>query len=183
MATTLATRSETSESARRAAPGPGGQVERRVVEMVRSMVTCALADLDPSPAGSETLGVHRYRALLAALTYSYAMGVFGSKDVELLIEAHAPLRELLGTNLPTANELRRFRRGNRPVLLHCLSTTLRRLRDLESSATPPGRCIVPQPAWCESGDVSEMELRRLSQVESLTRIQRAVREDSGLSDE
>ena len=67
------------------------------------------------PPGSE-LPCGRPRALLTILLYSYATGRQSSKQIEERSSLDPQLRYLCGNALPSANELRRVRRHDRPYL-------------------------------------------------------------------
>jgi hypothetical protein len=81
-------------------------------------------ELNP-PGASAAAPAFRPRVMLAILTYSYAIGVYGSEDVELMMREDASLRALCGTEIPDWKRLKRFRRQNHAVVQRALEETFR----------------------------------------------------------
>ena len=69
----------------------------------------------------------RWQVLLGILTYCYALGVYGSDEIEQAIagdgNADALFAEAFRNATPAAG-LRAFRRANRQVILQCLASVL-----------------------------------------------------------
>jgi hypothetical protein len=81
-------------------------------------------ELNPPAAAAAAPGF-RPRVMLAMLTYCYAIGVYGSEDVELMMHEDASLRALCGRDIPDWKSLKRFRRQNHAVLQRALEETFR----------------------------------------------------------
>jgi len=81
-------------------------------------------ELNP-PAGAAASPAFQPRGMLALLTYCYAIGVYGSQDVELMMREDASLRALCGWDIPDWRQLKRFRRHNRAMLQRALEETFR----------------------------------------------------------
>ena len=94
-------------------------------------------ELNP-PAFSAAGPVFRPRVLLALLTYCYAIGVYGSEDVELMLREDASLRQLCGHDIPDWKELKRFRCHNHAMLQRALEETFHRAWSLSCSAQTAG---------------------------------------------
>jgi hypothetical protein len=62
----------------------------------------------------------RPRMLLTLLTYCYATGIYGSHEIELSIGRDETIRYLCARANPSWNDLRRFRRQNKPVIHRAL---------------------------------------------------------------
>jgi hypothetical protein len=74
--------------------------------------------------------------LLAILTFSYAVGVYGSQDVERMMREDGHFRNLCRNEFPNWHTIRRFRRYNNEAIRHCLAETFRLAGSLNSpSAT------------------------------------------------
>jgi hypothetical protein len=58
--------------------------------------------------------------LLTLLTYCYAAGIYGSEDIEWACEHDVTVRYICANTLPTQDNIRRFRRANRPWVEACL---------------------------------------------------------------
>jgi hypothetical protein len=69
------------------------------------------------------------KALLAVLSYCYSCEIYGSAEVENVLQRDVNYRRLCQDKLPDANVLRRFRRENRESIESCLAATLRFLAD------------------------------------------------------
>jgi transposase len=65
------------------------------------------------------------KALLALLTYCYALEIYGSGQVENLLSRDLNYRQLCQDQFPDARVIRRFRRENREAIRLCLTDTLR----------------------------------------------------------
>ncbi len=91
------------------------------------LVVCTLRDVDhdpeepsrnrPSPPGLP-------RTCLSLLTYSYAIGLYGSDAIANQIPDDPNLLDLVGKITPSADDLRRFRRAHRALLKRSLSCLL-----------------------------------------------------------
>ena len=71
--------------------------------------------------------------LLAIMTYSYAVGVLGSQDIERMMREDAHFVKLCRNEFPNWRTLQRFRRYNNEAIRQCLAETFR----LAWSFNPP----------------------------------------------
>ena len=94
-------------------------------------------ELNP-PAASIASPAFQPRAMLALLTYCYAIGVYGSQDVEWMMRQDASLRALCGREIPSWRQLKRFRRQNHAVLQRALEETFRGAWSLSCRARTAG---------------------------------------------
>ena len=82
----------------------------------------ALHPVDPDGLDSaKGLPLGSPRILQTVLTYSYATGLYSSEEIERRILREVQLRYLAAKSCPSSNDLRRFRRLNRPYLQRSLS--------------------------------------------------------------
>jgi hypothetical protein len=88
----------------------------------------------PLPAG-------RPRVLLALLTYGYAVGIYGSDELEACTQTNPQLHYLSERKGVTAAELRRFRRYHRT----CVQETLTALFELAWAKARSAGVIFPEP--------------------------------------
>jgi hypothetical protein len=93
-----------------------------VLEAVRAVDEKELNPPAPGIGGP----AFRPRMMLAALTYCYAVGIFGSQDIEEMMRCDGGVRALCGMEFPDWRRLRRFRRENREMLRRTLEETIRR---------------------------------------------------------
>jgi hypothetical protein len=96
------------------------------------------------------------RTLLLVLTYSYACGVFGSRQIAEDLEDRADRCALVKHVAIEASTLAQFRRENRALLRRCLARLLTRREGLERAARagtgrgggtslrPPSRRLEPE---------------------------------------
>jgi len=63
--------------------------------------------------------------LLTVLAYCYAMQIYSSAEIEVLLRQDANLRPFCQNQFPNARVIRRFRRENRESLQICLEAALR----------------------------------------------------------
>ena len=99
-------------------------------------------ELNP-PGASDAAPAFRPRVMLAILTYCYAIGVYGSEDVESMMREDASLRALCGTDIPDWRRLKWFRRQNHATLQRALEETFRGAWSLS--------CRAPQAASAHRG--------------------------------
>jgi hypothetical protein len=88
--------------------------DRRLVQFVYEAVEEANKHL---PAGQA-------RVLLTVLTYSYALGVYSSDEIQDRVTTDSQLQYLSANVTPSSSELRQFRRHHKEVLQRCLSVLL-----------------------------------------------------------
>jgi hypothetical protein len=81
-------------------------------------------ELNPPVSGNSTLAFQP-RAMLTLLTYCYAIGVYGSQDVEQMMYADADFRAMFGMEYPDWQRLRSFRRHNPEVVRRTLEETFK----------------------------------------------------------
>lgn len=65
--------------------------------------------------------------MLTLLTYSYAIGIFGSRDIEAALYKDQTLRYICAHQYPTWHDIRRFRRMHRELVQKILGTVLTHL--------------------------------------------------------
>ena len=90
-------------------------------------------ELNP-PVSTAATPAFRPRAMLAMLTYCYAIGVYGSHDVEGMMYEDAEFRALCGMEYPDWRRLKRFRRNNHAVLRRTIEETFRGVWRLHDGA-------------------------------------------------
>jgi len=72
--------------------------------------------------------------LLALLTYCYARQIYGSAEIEDVVRRVAYLRQLCGSEFPSAWVIRRFRGDNRQAIRICLLAVLSVLAEQKMAA-------------------------------------------------
>src|SRR5262245_10827029 len=81
-----------------------------------SLVLDAVLAVDDStlrPVAASTAGIaFRPKTMLALLTYCYAVGIYGSEDIEDEMYRDAIFRYFCGNEIPDWKSLKRFRRHN-----------------------------------------------------------------------
>lgn len=75
------------------------------------------------------------KAILVTLVYCYAIGVYGSWDIEQMMYEDADFRALCGRDYPDWRRFRRFRRDNHVVLRRILEETFRHIWSSSTGAT------------------------------------------------
>lgn len=68
--------------------------------------------------------VYQPKMLLALLSYSYALQIYSSAEIEKLMRRDTQLRQLCYNQLPDARIICRFRRENREAIRRCLEAAL-----------------------------------------------------------
>lgn len=76
-------------------------------------------------AGRVRLPAGAPRTFLLLLTYSYAIGLCGSDEIESRVPIDPQLRYLAAKTTPSSGELRQFRRHHRAFVRQCLAQLLR----------------------------------------------------------
>lgn len=84
-----------------------------------------LDDAELRPAASPEAG-HTFqpRALLAVILYCHLHEIYGAEDIEDALRRDSMFREMCLNEFPDARLFRRFRRRNRELLQHTLTTAL-----------------------------------------------------------
>jgi hypothetical protein len=120
--------------------------------------------------------------LLALLTYCYAAGIYGSRDIELNLEQDAVARRLCADAFPEFDAIRCFRRCHRSRIKGCLATVLKEMSgagwrnaDLGSDADWLG-------AGFSSARTSGSGIERRFEEAAEARLDRAVLADSRMLD-
>src|ERR1051325_3624009 len=127
-------------------------------ETVRNAVR-GVAESGLRPVARRDSGLaYQPRALLALLTYCYAKEIYGSADIERVMQKDTLFRVVCGQEFPDARMLRRFRRENRAALQACLSDVLRL-----SQPSSNGRV----GAGCDGEQSGDEALRRLDMAACL----------------
>jgi transposase len=71
-------------------------------------------------------GAYRPQMLLTLMTYSYAKGLTGSRDIELAIPNDKAMKYICASDRPDWNVLRRFRRQYQQLIQSCLTEVAKR---------------------------------------------------------
>lgn len=87
-----------------------------VLDAVLSVDESTLRPVAPSTAGF----AFRPKTLLALLTYCYAVGIYGSEDIEAVMYRDAIFRCFCVNEIPDWKSLKRFRRHNHEAIQQCL---------------------------------------------------------------
>ena len=101
-----------------AEPRKLAQAVQAVVRAIDESMLRPVSRADAGPA-------FQSKALLALLSYCYALGIYGSGQVENLLSRDLNYRQLCQDQFPDAPVIRRFRRENREVIGRCLTAALR----------------------------------------------------------
>ena len=99
---------------------PGVGLITLILEVVREVSWPANTEFFSIRAGEK----FRSEVLLTLLTYSYATGNYGSREVESVAANDPLLRYLCGTPVPDWKTIRRFRRVHREILRQCILSVL-----------------------------------------------------------
>lgn len=106
-------------------------------------------ELNPPVVGATT--AYHPQVMLAMLTYCYAIGVYGSQEVEAMMRADADFRALCGMDYPDWRRLKRFRRDNHAPLRRALEETFRSAwsmgREVETSCNGCANQDAAPPGW------------------------------------
>jgi transposase len=99
--------------------------------IVDAIEQCNLATAKVNGRGS---GNRQYPPgmMLGLLIYSYAHGIFSSRQIETATYSHVSLRFLCGNEHPDHDTIATFRRENRALLENCFVTVLRLARELNA---------------------------------------------------
>lgn len=84
-----------------------------------AVLTVHEATLRPVAAPSTGIAF-RPKTMLALLTYCYAVGIYGSEDIEAVMYQDAIFRYFCGHEIPDWKSLKRFRRHNHEAVQKCL---------------------------------------------------------------
>lgn len=108
-------------------PHPASPVDPQHVISTTDFIRKAVAEQPASDAARLVLpkdaGLISAETLLAIVSYCYAKGIYGCRDIELAILQDRELRSSFGNNLPSDACLRRFRRLNRTAIQNVLEKT------------------------------------------------------------
>jgi hypothetical protein len=115
--------------------------------------------------------------LLALLTYCYAAGIYGSRDIELNLEQDAVARRLCPDAFPEFDAIRHFRRCHRSRIKGCLATVLKEM----SGAGWRNADVGSDADWSGAGFSSARIERRFDEAAE-ARLDRAVLADSRMLD-
>lgn len=74
------------------------------------------------------------RMMMTLLTYCYAVGRYGSQDIEQATRTDPTVRYICAREYPDERAIRHFRRYNRPLIQHCLAFVLQQLWDWKRDA-------------------------------------------------
>jgi transposase len=146
---------------------------RLVIETVRELEGQELRRVAPEDAGA----AFRPPVMLALLTYSYALGVYGAEDIERMMIEDSALCALCGREVPSGRLLRHFRRENRAALQRTLTETLRQARHRMSRRGDGMASPAPVPGGAEPGadlDRTQTWHNDVFAMEARNRIERAM---------
>lgn len=150
-----------------------------VLETVRRTEGDSLKPIAPAGAGT----AFRPHILLAVVTYCYAVGIYGSQDIENLMREDNAFRFLCGNEFPDWRVIRSFRRHNREAIYRSLAATFRAAWSLKTQRRKPSGT---GPNQCESrtgaNRVAALSPEQISD-EAEERIERAMFIDSMAQDE
>lgn len=90
---------------------------QRVLEAVQAVDPAALVTAGPPPE-------FRPRMMLTLLTYAYAVGIYGSQDLEAAMDTDRTVRYICARTFPDWPSIRRFRRRYRALLEQSLSQVI-----------------------------------------------------------
>jgi len=164
------------------APEPGVWLETetlasRVAKLALSIDECRLVPVAGAGAGAAL----QPRSLLAVLIYSYASGIFSSEAIAEQMQEDTHFRALCGDDYPDWNQLRRFRRLNRPLIQQCLEALLAPVHGPACNHERPGAHRSPERLATAGG--WEPDSQAAIAQEASDRLNRAARLDSMVLDE
>jgi hypothetical protein len=124
---------------------------------VDSLASAVLEAVEMTPQGSlqpvaarEARVAYQPRTLLALLTYAYALGIYASADIEMMMKADRNFRHLCGGEFPRWQVLRRFRRANADGIRGCLEKTFKIISKAERNQNV--YCGVIRSEWMQMGN-------------------------------
>ena len=130
-------------------------------------------ELNPPAASGAALAL-RPRVMLAMLTYCYAIGVYGSADVEWMMREDASLRALCGREIPDWRRLKRFRRQNHALLQCALEETFRGAWSLSCRAREAASATLVCPPEAAGSRRPDSAVADWIAAEAAARIERAM---------
>ena len=155
-------------------------------KILLNLVLNAVQSVCEGDAGKSTpdLPAGLPRTLLAILIYSYALGVYGSAEIEARVPADPNRRYLSAGARPTWHYLRRFRRQNKCLVQDALGKTYQIARECRRRSLPP-RFPTSSDAYdiFLVNDFSDAERQRFVAWAAVGWINRAVMWDSMALDE
>ena len=146
-----------------------------ILETVRRIGENGLNPVAPASAGV----AYRPHTLLAVVTYCYAVGIYGSQDIETLMREDHAFRSLCGQEYPDWRTIRRFRRHNREAIYRSLAATFREAWSLQArgreqtpaapnpSATWTATSRIPAPSQEQIYDEAEERIERAMFIDSM----------------
>ncbi|MBI2947463.1 MAG: hypothetical protein HYY23_07445 [Verrucomicrobia bacterium] len=120
--------------------------ENILVNLVLEAVQSVCEPGIDSRGKSEPLPEGRPRVFLTLLTYSYAVGIYASDEIEDRIATEPALRYLSAGARPSWHDLRRFRRQNREIIRGALTRVLRIAREFRLWSI--AKMLDIDSAWC-----------------------------------
>jgi len=98
--------------------------ERTLLRLILESIPEGDAARPAAPATEVSL---RPPMMLTLICYSYAIGLYGSTDLESMLLQDRTLRYICARQFPRWQDIRRFRRGNRARIEQTLSAVLMRV--------------------------------------------------------
>lgn len=156
---------------------------RKLIIIALRAVSNACPEMGEVNGRSEFVRKPLSRMLLSLLTYCYAVGIFGSQEIESRLARDARIRFLCARTDLSWHTLRRFRRQNRSAVKAALAQVFEFVPELILSSE-----MVSWPGARGSGIVSGQEanlaeFRLLCAEVAETRIQRALLADTAALDD
>lgn len=118
------------------------EVEESPTLLIRKAAEQAAAQ-SPQPLWAPKRSRLSPERMVGVLAYAYAKGVYRSEDIERKMRQDPQLQAALGSEVPTAHTIRRFRRLNRQAILTALGKFFRWRRRRSPSQSPTSG---PEPA-------------------------------------
>ena len=112
-------------------------------------------------------------AMLGAVSYAYAKGVFRSEDIERKLVQDPAVRAALGNEIPDARTIRRFRRLNRQAIAATLEKFFwwKRKREPKAApAEPPAPSASAQPRDTTIAYAKQAATSRLDQAATVDNV-------------
>ena len=111
-----------------------------------------------------TDGSSNPRMLLTLLTYSYAMGTYGSEDVELSCRREAGARYISANMCPDQDIIRHFRRANLPWVEECLARVYAKALGLNPAELGWAEAVPPDNATSWSARLRDCARRTVERA-------------------
>ncbi len=158
-----------------------GRIDRAT--LARIVLEAATRPADPmSPAQTREAEEPSAWQLLALVTYCYAAGIYGSRDIELNLEQDAVARRLCADAFPEFDAIRHFRRCHRSRIKGCLAAVLKAMSGVGWRNADVGSDVDWLGAGFSSARTSGSGIERRFEEAAEARLERAVLADSRMLD-